>query len=176
MKCDRCDNEATIHETLKVNGQLTEKHLCASCAKEDGIDIPTPVPVADFLQKFAAQMHAGAAARPAGPACERCSTSFAEFRQSGLLGCPDCYKSFEEKLGALLERAHEGASHHVGKAPRRASAARPEAVTPDQDVTRRVETIRRLLSEAVMAEQYERAARLRDELRNLAADPEGDLP
>lgn len=161
-----------------VNGQLTEKHLCASCAEEDGIEVPTAVPVADFLQKFAAQVQASASARPTGPACERCSTSFAEFRQSGLLGCPDCYKAFEEKLGVLLERAHEGASHHVGKAPRRASAVRPEdlAQHSSEDFTRRVETIRRLLNEAVMAEQYERAARLRDELRNLAADPEGDLP
>src|SRR5690606_11035078 len=115
-----------------------------------------------------------------GTVCRACSTTYAEFRQSGLLGCPECYRSFETQLGPLLERAHEGATHHVGKVPIRAltrsrmaaqSGRGPgvEAVLGDaQARAERIKALRRQMEEAIQAEQYERAAELRDELRRLA--------
>ena len=45
--------------------------------------------------------------------------TWAEFRQSGLLGCAHDYTLFEKDLTPLLQRAHEGATHHVGKVPAR---------------------------------------------------------
>ena len=57
------------------------------------------------------------------PACGACGTTFAKFRQTGLLGCAQCYFAFEDRLAPLIERAHEGASQHVGKTPRRALEA-----------------------------------------------------
>jgi protein arginine kinase activator len=86
----------------------------------------------------------------------------------------------------LLERAHEGATHHVGKSPRRGSVARAtqgsQATAPSSPTTeraaarlgtpeersRRLVILRKQLADAVAAEQYERAASLRDELRRLS--------
>lgn len=62
----------------------------------------------------------GQAAGPvAAAACPSCGLTYAKFKESGLLGCPDCYAAFEPSLGPLLERAHEGGAHHAGKKPRR---------------------------------------------------------
>lgn len=177
MKCDNCDAEATIHELTIRSGQKVERHLCEKCAIEQGVEVQTSTKVDEFLQKLAAaQPGAGRAApgRREEHKCPSCGTTFAEFRQSGLMGCSDCYKSFEARLGPLLERAHEGASRHVGKVPKQALAAsrkatpRAEAILGgEQERTQQAALLRKRLDEAIAAEQYERAAKIRDDLRRL---------
>ncbi len=170
MKCDLCDNPATIHEVTIREGQRVEKHLCEACATSVGIGIPGAVPVADLISKYVIEQTAAKIQPQArdGSACPTCGTSFTEFRSTGLLGCAECYRTFEAKLSPLLERAHEGASHHVGKVPRR-GVAQQGGDDLTQERARRVAALRKQLDESVRAEQYERAARLRDELRNLGS-------
>ena len=67
-----------------------------------------------------AHAKAGAAAKRK---CASCGISFGQFRQSGTLGCPDCYDAFEKQLAPLIERAQNGATHHRGKSPRRAGSS-----------------------------------------------------
>ena len=114
----------------------------------------------------------GAAASSSAGACDSCGQTFSQFRQSGLMGCPRCYAAFEGQLGPLLSRAHEGGTHHVGKSPRSAAGGKtppatsgaPESAQSAAPGTRaRAAALRKQLSEAVAAEQYERAAGARDE-------------
>ncbi|MEC9372580.1 MAG: hypothetical protein VYC34_02005, partial [Planctomycetota bacterium] len=111
MKCDRCDNEATVHEVSLHKGKKVEKHLCESCAKEDGIAVQTHVPINALLSKFVKSAGVLGEGEEATPSCPECGMTFGEFRQHGLLGCPHCYEVFEEQLGPLIERAQEGGSH-----------------------------------------------------------------
>jgi len=40
MKCQKCGrNEVNFHYSSNVNGNVTEKHLCSSCAEESGYDM-----------------------------------------------------------------------------------------------------------------------------------------
>jgi protein arginine kinase activator len=189
MKCDLCENEATVHEVTVKSGVKVEKHLCESCARQQGISVQPSVPINELITKYV-MAHAAPSAAPSAPApsgtaratvCPTCGTTYAEFRQTGLLGCADCYKAFEAQLSPLLERAHEGATHHVGKLPRRTLAASRlsqgsgtaarglEAVLGGaEERAKRLTAIRMQLDEAVSSEQYERAAKLRDELRRLS--------
>jgi protein arginine kinase activator len=179
MKCDHCDSEATIHEMVIRNGRQTERHVCEKCAVEQGMEVRPNLKVGELLQKLATGLGpAGGAKAPSAPRegaqCGSCGTTFAEFRQSGLMGCAECYRAFEAKLGPLLERAHEGASHHVGKVPRRALAASrtgaPEAESilgGERERTQQTALLRKQLDDAIAAEQYERAAKIRDDLRRL---------
>ena len=200
MKCDKCGGEATVHEVTIRSGKKVERHLCEQCAKGEGLPVqPQNVSVTQVLHQFIAQQAAGAAAPLAGPSpeaakasqCPVCGTTYAQFRHDGLLGCPECYASFEIQLGPLLERAHEGGTHHVGKVPRRIAgpaqpAALPAPPSPGaphrsqrpsppkpaprpapEDRARRAESLKRKLAEAVASEQSEGAATLRDELRRL---------
>lgn len=182
MKCEQCDSEATVHELRVVNGRRVERHLCEQCARNEGIALQVGMTVPELIEKMVEQAAQPAAesARPKvesarSGACAICGTTYHEFRQSGLLGCPECYRVFEGQLGPLIERAHEGGTHHVGKVPRRAlsgaqepGAGRLETVLggPEQRAGKAA-ALRKQLDEAVRAEQYERAATIRDELRRL---------
>ncbi len=160
MKCDRCDSEAVVHEIVVVSGEKVEKHLCSACAQEDGLAPAKGSSLTAPLSKLV--MSSSIIAKPAasGPdVCSSCGSTWADFRKSGLLGCAECYEVFEEKLTPLIERAHEGASEHTGKAPKRSA----ELI----DKRRLAASLRKQLLEAVDAEHYERAAELRDRLRTV---------
>lgn len=179
MKCDHCDSEATIHEMVIRNGKQAERHLCEKCAVEQGMEIKSNLKVGELLQKLVTGPAPAGSAKTSqaprdGVRCGSCGTTFAEFRQSGLMGCAECYRAFEAKLGPLLERAHEGASHHVGKVPRRAletsRSSTPEAESllgGRNERTQQAALLRKQLDDAVASEQYELAAKIRDDLRRL---------
>lgn len=204
MKCDHCQNEATVQETIIQGGKVVQRNLCETCAKAAGVKIQTP---ASLPQAIANAVKAHALADPAAQErlraaaaaaiCPSCALTYASFRQTGMLGCPECYKAFDQQLWPLLERAHEGGTHHVGKIPRRASSAAASGEQPGpsravalfgsaKERAQRIVILRQQLAEAVAAEQYERAAQLRDELRKLGEHrpagapvqpaPEGDAP
>ena len=156
-KCDQCDRAATHHSVEIVKGEKIEKHLCDMHAAEAGLSITTGVqtPINELLTQFV-KLHGGEVQKDT--VCDHCGMSFGEFRENSLLGCPGCYTAFETQLGPLLERAHEGAVHHVGKVPNRES-----------DHEQRQQLLMRMhkrLDEAVASEDYELAARLRDDIQS----------
>lgn len=159
-KCDHCDRPATVHLTEIAHGKKIEKHLCEACAAKEGV--PIQPPISQLLEDFVAQAQQAqqAQTRQFGElACPHCGISFLEFRQSGLLGCAYDYEVFQEPLTPLLQRAQEGGSQHVGKLPRRAGG--------DQQRQNELLQLRAALKEAVLQEQYERAAQLRDRIKEL---------
>lgn len=165
-KCDRCENEATVHEVVIRNGEKAEKHLCESCAREGGVALGATAPITDLITKFVISQAKGEKPATKSGACAECGLTFAEFRQHGLLGCPECYTAFEPQLSSMIERAHEGATHHVGKTPKRAGGGAPSR-------HERIMRLRKELSEAIGSEQYERAASLRDQLMHVEQADEG---
>ena len=180
MKCDRCDNDATVHEVTVRNGVKVEKHLCEACAAGEGIGGAS---LGELLTKFMTQdAEVGAKPKhvhkPRAAACQGCGFTFDQFRQSGLLGCPACYKTFEALLTPLIEGAHEGATQHTGKIPKRIAAraaGREDEAATEAALARaqlrerqeRLKILQRQLEEAVRSEQYELAARLRDQIRKI---------
>ena len=156
-KCDKCGQEATVHLTEIVQGEKHEKHLCEDCAVSEGVTIKTQVPISQILEELVLQSAAGG--ELARLSCDVCGLTFLEFRQQGLLGCPNDYKAFEKVLVPLLERAHEGASFHTGNIPANADE--------DERTQAQLLRLRSQLKEAVEHEDYERAANLRDQIKEL---------
>jgi len=184
MLCECNLREATVHEVVIRNGQKAERHLCEVCAREAGLGAPAPTQMADLLGKLMASQPQkpkaltpakAAAMAQASAACPTCRSTFADFKATGMLGCPDCYQAFEALLTPLLERAQDGGMHHVGKIPQAAlersrrggDQAAASVLGSTADRARRVESLRKALEDAVAGEQYEKAARVRDELRQL---------
>src|SRR6184192_3585588 len=159
MKCDNCNKTATVHLTEIKNGKKLEKHLCEQCAAaSEGLTVKSHTPINELLTNFV-MAHSGLQ-KDLGQACVACGITWAEFRQGGLFGCANDYMVFEKDLTPLLQRAHEGATHHVGKVPtRRGGSGVPMKRQID------VSKLRKELSRAVEAEDYERAAKLRDQIR-----------
>lgn len=169
--CDCCPNPAVVHEIVVKNGLKAEVHLCAEHAQERGFLLPTSQGPALIVGKLLEQ------ARPAAPkapkACTSCGMTMVQVRESGLVGCPLCYRSFEQELSAIIERAQAGATAHVGHHPAHAALLIDRAALRNR--------LARELRDAVAREEYERAARLRDRLSQLsdeagphAAQPGGD--
>lgn len=156
MKCEKCGRDATVHLTEITDGEKVEKHLCETCAAAEGVTIPQ-VPVQQILEQLVLQSAAGRELSELK--CEVCGISFLEFREQGLLGCPNDYIAFKDVLVPLLERAHEGASTHAGKVP----AGAAESEHRQGELLR----LRGQLKEAVAREDYERAAELRDRIKEL---------
>ncbi len=143
-----------------IKGQKIEKHLCDEHAEQAGMTAKSVhLPINELLTKFV-KLQSGEVETPGDEVpCEVCGMTFSQFRTSSLLGCPQCYTAFESNLEPLLERAHEGASHHIGKVPTRAGAGEQR----QQQLLRK----RKQLADAVVAEDYEQAAKVRDEIRQL---------
>lgn len=165
LSCQACKKQpATVHLTdIAPGGEKRERHLCESCAQEEGImpQAQAPTAINELFSGFLAQNKA-AIQELANLACPHCKMRFVEFRNAGLLGCPHDYDAFERALLPLIERAHEGASHHIGKVPRRLGEARAS----ENDLMR----LRRELTRAVDNEKFEEAARLRDRIRILESE------
>ncbi len=159
--CERCKKaQATFHLTnIDRSGNKAERHLCDRCAGEEGLvqSGKPAVDVDEILQNFISASKSGGA-ELSNLVCDQCGISYVEFRNQGLLGCPNDYDAFKEPLTRLLERTH-GATHHEGKTPKSLGLPRK----PQQDLRR----LKRQLDEAVAGEDYERAAQLRDRIREV---------
>lgn len=159
-KCDKCNRPATYHSVEIQKGQKIEMHLCDLHTAEAGLaGKGNHENISQLLTNFVKLQTTGgtAAAAATDLRCEECGLTFSQFREQSILGCAGCYKAFEAPLSPLLERAHEGGTHHVGKAPRRAGTGEQRQLLLGR--------LRRRLDEAVAAEDYELAARLRDDIR-----------
>ena len=165
IPCQNCNQApATVHITdiVPPHGEKRERHLCESCAEAEGITLKQHEPINAILAKFVQQKAGSGLQEVANLTCPRCGMSFREFRAQGQLGCPHDYEVFAEYLAPLVERAHGGATEHVGKVPQRLGPS----------LGRRAELLRlrRELTEAVEREDYETAAQLRDRISALQAD------
>jgi protein arginine kinase activator len=162
MKCENCNKPATVHLTEIRNGKKIEKHLCEQCAAQQEV-LPLAkghTPLNELLSNFV-MAHSGVQKEMAST-CEHCGISWAEFRQHGLFGCEHDYEVFEKDLTPLLKSAHEGATHHTGKVPLRAGGvpvAKPRKKLVD------LNRLKKELSRAIEVEDYEKAAKLRDQIR-----------
>ncbi len=160
--CERCKKaQATFHLTdIDRSGAKVERHLCDKCAGEEGLDqsAKATVDLTAILENFVAGSKSGSADL-SGLVCEECGISYYEFRNHGLLGCANDYEVFGEQIARLLDRTHDGASHHSGKVPRSLGIV----YKPQRDIQR----LRKQLDEAVVGEDYERAVELRDRIRGL---------
>lgn len=48
--------------------------------------------------------------------CNQCGTRLSDFYNTGMLGCPYCYKAFENQVVSTLYKI-QGKTFHVGKTP-----------------------------------------------------------
>lgn len=168
MTCDECGGEnPVVHLTVVENNETQTLHLCATCAEARGVH-GNPVPENFLLAGVLAQLGAegagegssrGGSPTTSQPVCPFCGLSLRGFKETGRLGCPHCWSTFEGQLRPLLNRV-QGAVQHVGKVylPPDPSASERE---------KRLEGLRRKLDRAVELEDFERAADLRDQIRSL---------
>lgn len=174
MQCDICGKKkATVHLTEIVDQQMSEMHLCEECARQKSVQMEQQFGLADLLAGLA-DMGAktspapkdatGAPAKPVMLTCAKCGLNYDDFRKLGRLGCGHCYISFKEQLDALLKKIH-GSNHHLGKMIAKNNIKKPATAVKSKkdDLT----TLRQDLQDAIHSEDFEKAAQIRDKIRDL---------
>lgn len=145
----------------KVEGNKIQKlDMCEECARQKGFDDPTAYALADLLLGLGATEEFERATGRAELKCPKCGFSQADFKKSGRLGCPECYSTFADGLESVLKSMHKG-TRHVGKVPLAAQQTR--------DIAERIKALQKRLDKAIQEENFEQAALLRDEIKQLKA-------
>ncbi len=175
MNCEECGKKpATVHITKIENGKKTDTHLCEQCSAflnivvpKNNIVINTSFSVNDLL---AGLLNSGGmlpikVGFVQDVKCDICGLTFSKFRETGRFGCSSCYKTFGERLNPLLKKVH-GNITHTGKVPNKAGG-RIKTV-------RVIERLKHELELAVKSEEYEKAAQLRDKIKELSGSGRGD--
>lgn len=164
MTCSQCQERDAVMELTQVaNGQVTKIHLCEQCAAERGLENTASVgksPLASYIAAMGQGLNDGT---PGGATdlafvCRSCGATLQDFRESGRLGCPDCYRTLGEPLRELLRRLH-GATRHTGE-----RYAAPGVASPSPNMKSSLE-LREQLKRAIESEDFELAAQLRDQLK-----------
>lgn len=172
MKCDVCENEATVFLTQIINGQMTTVNLCDACSKAKGVTDETGFGLAEtFLSGHASE------AASVETTCPSCGFTAAQLKKIGRMGCPECYTAFRDGLDNLLRAMHKG-TRHVGKVPGHVVPApepppappKPAAPKASKKAAAPAVTLAQLreqLEAAVRDERYEEAAAIKKQIDQL---------
>ncbi len=176
MKCDVCENEATVFLTQIINGQMTTVNLCETCSKAKGVTEETGFGLAEA---FLSPSHR-TESDTMEIVCDACGFTASQLKKIGRMGCPECYAAFRDGLDGLLRNMHKG-TRHVGKRPSHLSAIAPQILPKQRATTLKdapppapvpapppdIAKLRAELDLAVKEERYEDAAKLKSEIENL---------
>ena len=170
--CDECgERPANVFLTKVEGSHLSKSKFCESCAKSKqlggpfGGELSLDKVVADLL----GQVHSQGQEEPAAPAgvapeCPGCGLGYQGFVKHGRFGCARCYEAFAAALPSVFKEVQRGQTEHKGRVPL-ASRERLDRQRKAVDLGTR-------LAEAVKSEQYELAAKLRDEIGELESETE----
>lgn len=147
--------------TQIVNGQVSELALCEACARAKGLFDPQSLTFAEKffpeefknkIDKLVRELTQGEAS-PASAAplsmltrCPVCGFTVEDYRRTGHLGCTDCYTVFARELD---------------------SNAVVDDEEPEESAAITRARLQQELEKAVQHEDYERAARIRDQINAL---------
>ncbi len=168
MICQNCGKkEAVTHIKRVVNGETSESHLCSECASSLGYtDVFSGLGFGfkDLLGGLLSESQTSQNQLAIAERCKKCGNSWHDIVRDGKVGCADCYRTFYDKLIPTLQRIH-GRTHHNGKVSRIVSEE--EKKTPEQLKREKKEELQKQLEEAVAVQNFELAAKLRDEIKEI---------
>jgi protein arginine kinase activator len=167
MQCMVCKtNVAKVHLTQIVGDKMQKVDLCEACAKEKGVNDPAGFSLADLLLGLGASQEIAQGSDGVELKCPSCGFTQADFKKNGRLGCSECYVTFAEGLESMLKTMHKG-TRHAGKVP--------VALRQKADLSEKIKTLDKKLKDAIKQEDYEAAAKLRDEM-NSVKEKLGSVP
>lgn len=165
LECSGCRKGVAVRYTEVVGNTITHTVMCGDCpqleARLHGIPARSEV-----------KTQAGGVA---GLCCGSCGTTLNEVRAGSLLGCNECYEVFEDLVLSELQGAgripprHKGgkksAPLHIGRAPGEAKEMSPSL---------KLLALNEALTETLQREDYEQAAWLRDQIKEITESGSGN--
>lgn len=93
-----------------------------------------------------------------GLRCPQCQMNWMDFRRGGRLGCPQCYEVFQQELHSVIAQI-QGSLEHTGKIPAHQSKKLAQK--------KKLLTLQNQMQKYVEEQNFEKAAELRDQIRDL---------
>jgi len=91
-------------------------------------------------------------------ACSFCGMDLKNIKKLGKMGCPNCYREFKSILLPIIKAIHKNIEHR-GKIP--------ENTTGQIKLEKSIRDLKNRLKREIFVENFEEAARIRDEIRQL---------
>jgi protein arginine kinase activator len=163
MLCENChQREAAVKFTQVVGSEKQTLNLCTDCAEKQQFDnhlidiskVFGKIIIAILGEHLVSQTLDVSLKKDDKKTCVQCGISWGAFQKTGRLGCSGCYDSFLDPLKVLLRRLH-GTNRHIG----------PKIKTDEKQKLSSLHTLRKKLQSAIQKEDYEKAAELRDQIR-----------
>ncbi len=162
MLCELCkERQANVFITKVIGNKKKELKICDECAKVEGYLLGfVPTDMSNIFTELLNLEQIGLNQKSEAKikVCGSCNTSYKDIVKIGLLGCQDCMETFKEEILPVLRKVH-GKLEHTGKIP--------HSFGGDLIMKRKVENLKNKQLEAVKEENFELAAKLRDEIKEL---------
>jgi protein arginine kinase activator len=167
MVCDKCKvNPATVRIVRVVNGAKQEMNICESCAKAyqsfsalGDTKLESPFTFQNVLTGLVDYINQSSnSQRNIQETCPMCGMSYSDFKKNGLMGCNECYRNFAAIVTPVIKRV-QGNIEHIGKLPLKSGKVIMERKLLDN--------LKDQLQKAIIAEEFEEAAKIRDRIREL---------
>ena len=154
MKCEKCnEREATLFYKADINGEKTEKHLCAQCAKEEGFG--------ELLERHSRDVFGGFFDDPFRGFFDD-DPFFAGFSRLG--------RSLMAPMLTLPRLSIELTGEPEAKTASEKTAGKTETASEtDAELSkkRELKALKHQLHEAVKNEEFEKCVELRDKIREM---------
>lgn len=186
MLCDNCGKrEANVRYSENINGRKKELNLCEECSKKLGIepmDFNMPIDFSSFFGEFMEGLVAPELITMPivneikTLKCENCGYTFEDIANSGKLGCGNCYEVFEDRLDPIIRRI-QGDNRHVGRVGKILDSKIEQKLSQKQQGRQeskkgsQLEELQEKLKQAIKKEEYEEAAKIRDEIKKISQVP-----
>lgn len=164
MLCQNCKkHEATTHVKTMINGEYAEYRLCPECAHALGYDSMFHDFSADFGGLLSSFFSNALPAQSGASRCKSCGSTLSDIKRTGKVGCADCYDLFYSELLPTIRSIH-GNTAHKGKRPDAIEYTVEDAGSEKED---KKSSLKAELKKAIENEDFERAAQLRDQIREM---------
>lgn len=162
MKCQNCGKyEAIVDYTQVIDGNKLHLHLCDRCAKEMKIGMEFAFDIDDVFSTFFNGFPSMQISDKLDVIkCKTCNSTYNDFKNTGKLGCPDCYETFERELDNVLKRLH-GSNRHIE------NNKKAKSKETEKTIIEKIDDLKEQLKECIKTEEYEKAAKLRDKIKEL---------
>lgn len=174
MLCQKCHKKtASVFISSIINGQETRIYLCDDCVKDYPLfnfNFQNPFSIKDVMDKFKIDedpsidqekdslLPVDNDSKEEDVICPNCYSTYNEYKQTVKLGCSRCYEAFEEKLKPVLKNIY-GHEEYIGKIPKKDNS--------HIYISKEIRILREDLNRAVEQEEYEKAADIRDKIKEL---------
>lgn len=168
MLCEKCRKyEAKVNLVTVINGQKHEIWLCESCVKDissipffssigQNMNLSFQGMITEVLSNIDNKINIDNNINEI--ICSNCGLTYDEFKKMGRLGCSQCYKEFKVVLDPRIKSLQVGIKH-IGKIPKMKGKELVQR--------RKLKDLKQEMQQLIIAEEYEKAAIVRDEIREL---------